>query len=219
MDIQALLRGPRGGRRVPLAVTLPYTLFVAIVLPIYWKQYTPLNFLWFCDVALLTTLVGLWLESALLLSMQLIAILLPQFLWQVDFVAHLGTGFNALGLSAYMFDPSIPLFIRGLSLFHFWLPILLLWLVWRLGYDHRALKYQAFYGCGVLLLAFLLTSDIAGPAGNVDKVLGPSDIAPETFMPHVLWLLLLMAVAVVCINAPAHFLMRWVYRKRPAAAA
>lgn len=200
--------------RVPLWLKLAYTAFVAVVLPIYWKQYTPFNFLWFCDVALLTTLAGLWLESPLLFSMQATAIVLPQFLWQVDLMAHLFTGYNGLGLSAYMFDPTIPLFIRALSLFHFWLPLLLLWLVWRLGYDRRALLAQTLYGWLVLVLCFLLVHDIAAPAGNVNKVLGWSDAAAQTAMAPWLWLLVLMAAIPACIYTPTHLLLRRVFAAR-----
>ena len=33
---------------------------------------------------------------------------------------------DGLGMAGYMFDPKLPLFVRGLSLFHGWLPFLLL---------------------------------------------------------------------------------------------
>ena len=203
---------PEARARIPLWLKLAYTAFVAVVLPIYWKQYTPLNFLWFCDVALLTTLAGLWIGSPLLFSMQAAAIILPQFLWQVDFLLHLVTGYDMMGLSAYMFDSRIPAFDRGLSLFHFWLPLLLLWLLWRVGYDRRAWLAQTLYGWLVLLLCFVFVSDIAGPAGNVNKILGWSDSAPETAMPHWLWLLVLMAVLPVCIYLPAHLILRRSFR-------
>jgi hypothetical protein len=54
--------------RIPLAVKLAYTVFVAILVPNYWLAYSPWTFLYFCDVALLLTLPALWLESPLLLS-------------------------------------------------------------------------------------------------------------------------------------------------------
>jgi hypothetical protein len=41
-----------------------------------------------------------------------------------------------------MFDPHVPLGIRLLSLFHVAVPPLLLWAIWRLGYDRRGWKYQ-----------------------------------------------------------------------------
>jgi hypothetical protein len=43
------------------------------------------------------------------------------------------------GMTAYMFDGAKPLFLRGLSLFHGWLPFFLVYLVARLGYDGRGL--------------------------------------------------------------------------------
>src|SRR6266508_3361385 len=62
------------------------------------------------------------------------------FLWFSD-VALLAT-VPALGLADYMFDRKIPRPVRALSLFHLWLPPLLLWTVGRLGYDRRAFRAQ-----------------------------------------------------------------------------
>ncbi len=42
-------------------------------------------------------------------------------------------------MTDYMFKHENSLFLRGLSLFHGWLPFLLVYLVWQLGYDRRAL--------------------------------------------------------------------------------
>jgi hypothetical protein len=47
-----------------------------------------------------------------------------------------------LGASTYMFNPHVPLFIRLLSLFHFFTPPVLLWAIARLGYDRRGWKLQ-----------------------------------------------------------------------------
>ena len=58
--------------------------------------------------------------------MQAIAITLPQLLWQFDFLVRLLTGKHfPFDLTEYMFNPNLSLFLRGLSFFHFWLPILL----------------------------------------------------------------------------------------------
>lgn len=66
--------------RIPLPVKIVYTAFVAVLVPYYWATYTPWNFLYFCDVALLLTLVAIWTENALLVSMSSVGILLPQAL-------------------------------------------------------------------------------------------------------------------------------------------
>ena len=55
--------------RIPIAVKLAYTAFVAILVPYYWATYSPWNFLYFCDLSLLLTLPAPWLEQPLLLSL------------------------------------------------------------------------------------------------------------------------------------------------------
>src|SRR5438093_2495094 len=76
-------------RRIPLWVKLPYTAFLAVLVPFYWRSYGPVNFLWFFDIALLVTLPALWLESPFLSSLEAVAIAFPQLCWAVDFTAHL----------------------------------------------------------------------------------------------------------------------------------
>src|SRR3989454_4878448 len=152
-------------RRIPLWVKLLYTAFLAVLVPFYWRSYGPVNFLWFCDIALRVTLPALWLESPFLSSLEAVAIAFPQLCWAVDFTAHLA-GIHLLGLADYMFEPRIPLFVRGLSLFHGWLPFLLLWMVWRLGDDRRAVATQTG-GCIALLpLCFFFTPRPPHPAAN-----------------------------------------------------
>ncbi len=149
---------PRGSR-LPIWLKLVYTAFVCVLVPHYWSAYGPTNFLYFCDIALLLTLLGLWREDPLLVSMPAVGILLPQALWMTDFVSA-AVGIPLTGMTSYMFDPQLSLFTRGLSFFHFWLPILLVWLVWRLGYDRRISRVDtAGLGAG----AGLLFLD-AGPA-------------------------------------------------------
>ena len=74
---------------MPLWLKLAYTAFMAVLVPVYWHYYGPTNFLYFCDVALILTLVGIWLESPLLISMCAVGILAPQALWVVDFVLNI----------------------------------------------------------------------------------------------------------------------------------
>lgn len=58
--------------------------------------------------------------------------------WLGDFGGNF-FGISLLGLTSYMFDSRLPQFTRGFSLFHGWLPLLLMWLLFRLGYDKRAM--------------------------------------------------------------------------------
>jgi hypothetical protein len=83
--------------RIPLTVKIVYTAFVAVLVPYYWVTYTPWNFLYFCDVALLLTVVAIWTENALLISMSSVGILLPQMLWVLDFLARAVAGTHLTG--------------------------------------------------------------------------------------------------------------------------
>jgi hypothetical protein len=56
--------------------------------PVYWRNYGPTNFLYFCDVAAFLTIAALWLESPFLASMAAVGIVLPQLAWIVDLGLH-----------------------------------------------------------------------------------------------------------------------------------
>src|SRR3989442_6353153 len=96
---------------VPLWLKLAYTAFVAVLVPVYLHNYGPTNFLYFCDTALLLTLISIWTENSLLVSMAAVGILIPQFFWCVDFFCQL-LGVRLTGLTSYMFDSNRSLFLR-----------------------------------------------------------------------------------------------------------
>ena len=218
-----MIANPGFGRpaaRIPAGVKLGYTAFMAVLVPVYWSQYGPTNFLYFCDLALFFTLTAVWLESALLASMAAVGILLPQLLWCVDFAGHLA-GLRLLGMTDYMFDAGHPLFLRGLSFFHGWLPFLLLYLVARLGYDRRAFLAWTVVAWGVMLISyFLLPAPGALPANsltpvNVDYVFGLNETAAQTWMPGWLWFSLMLAGLPVLMLTPTHLLLRKSFRGSP----
>src|SRR5689334_22663605 len=117
--------------RIPLWLKLSYSAFMAILLPVYLRDYGYTTFVYFCDISLLLTLATIWTGNSLPTSMAAVGILIPQFCWCVDFGAEL-LGFHLTGMTSYMFNPQLSLFLRGLSLFHGWLPFLLVYLVLRL---------------------------------------------------------------------------------------
>src|SRR5438128_12255916 len=117
-------------------------MFVAVLVPIYLKHYVPANFLWLSDVAPLAMVPGLWAESPLIVSTLTVAVALPEMLWNLDFFARLLTGRAPLGMATYMFDASLPRYLRGLSLFHVVLPVLLVVTLTQIGYESRSLLVQ-----------------------------------------------------------------------------
>ena len=188
---------------IPPGLKIIYTLFVCALVPIYWRQYGPTNFLWFSDIALL----ALWLENALLVSMLAISVVFFEALWNIDFFFHLAIGKSLIGLSAYMFDPKIPLFIRGLSCFHIVLPVILLWGLHRLGYDRRAFLWQTIVALVVLPFSYLLSN----PRENVNWVYGFGQ-NPQKIMPAPLFVILLMLLFPLVIYLPTHLLFARIFR-------
>ena len=197
--------------RLPLWLKLAYTAFMAVLLPVYWANYGPTNFLYFCDVALLITLVGIWIESPLLISMCAVGILASQALWVVDFLSNL-IGWPLTGMTDYMFAADHSLFLRSLSLFHGWLPFLLVYLVWRLGYDRRGFPAWTGLAWILVLICFLFMPPPRPDPGltpvNINYVWGMSDTVAQTWMPPAVWLAGLIILLPVLLYAPVHFLLR-----------
>jgi hypothetical protein len=187
---------------IPISLKIAYTLFVCVLVPIYWRQYGLVNFLWFSDIALLVLVPALWFESPLLISMMALAVVLPELAWNVDYFFRLATGVSLIGLTGYMFDATIPPFIRGLSLFHVALPVLLIWMLSRLGYDGRALFWQTLVAAAVLPLSYFLSN----PRENVNWVYGLGE-KPQTKVPAPLFVLFLMLLFPVGVYLPTHLLL------------
>jgi len=196
--------------RVPLGLKLAYTAFMAVLIPVYLHFYGPTNFLYFCDVALLLTLIAIWPENALLLSMACVGILVMQTYWVIDLVANLA-GYSLTGITDYMLDPNRSLPLRLLSLYHVWLPFLLVYLVWKIGYDRRALALWTGLAWALILFCFLATPQPTPDAGltpvNIDYVWGMSDSAAQHWVPSPFWLAGLMVGLPLFAFLPAHLVL------------
>lgn len=184
-------------------IKVAYTAFAALVVVFYLASYGPANFLWFSDIALIVTAFALWLESPLLAGTMAVGVLLPELFWNVGYFARLLTGRRVSGLTDYMFDPEKPLFLRALSLFHVVVPVVLLWMLHRLGYDPRALFAQTLLAWIVLPLSYGLTP----PSRNVNWVYGPGN-EPQKRMPPMAYLGLLMLGFPLAVYLPTHFVLK-----------
>jgi hypothetical protein len=188
---------------IPIWIKVAYTLMVAVIVPVYLAYYGPANFLWFSDVALVVTGLALWMESPLLVSMMTVGVLLPELLWNVSLFTRLLTGIRISGLSDYMFDTRIPKWIRALSLFHVVLPVLMLWMVHRLGYDPRALPAQTALAWVILPLTYAVTK----PEDNINWVYGPG-ARPQRQVSPPLYLAFVLIFFPLIVYVPTHLLLR-----------
>jgi hypothetical protein len=185
---------------------IAYTAFIFILIPVYWKKYGPENFLWFSDIALFGTCIAMWIESSLLASMMALAVLLPEIFWNIGFFGRLITGKRMFGLSEYMFDESKSLFLRGLSLFHVIIPIVIIWLLINLGYSEKAIFWQIALAWIILPVTYFLTD----PEENINWVFGPGEKPQKKLSPPV-YLIAVMLFFPIFIYVPTHFLLKWIF--------
>jgi hypothetical protein len=183
-------------------------LFLCVMVPVNTHYYGAIKFLWFSQVGLFGTVLALWLESRLLASMMLLAIFLADGVaWTADFLMGGLTGWYPIGMTDYMFDPQWPLFVRGLSFFHVVVPVVLVWMVYKRGYDSRALLAQSLFGCVLLGVTYAMTD----PKDNINRVYGPFN-ARQTLLPARLYLVTLMACSPILLYLPVHLVILLIRR-------
>ncbi len=187
-----------------------YTAFVILVVLIWRRHYGWRNFLWLSDIAFIGAVPALWLESAAIASVLAVAVLLPEILWNVDFVARLALRRRITGLTDYMFEPERPRVLRALSLFHVPLPLVLLWMVAAYGYDARTGL------SGALVLAALVlpwSRQVSSPEKNINWTHGLG--AARTKLRPAVYLALLYAGFTIVVFIPTHLALQAVFPARP----
>ncbi len=195
---------------LPRRIKVLYTLFLLILVPVYLEQYGVANFLWGSDIALFLLLVAILFETSLPASMMALAVLVPELIWTVDFLARLLFDFDPALFrgTAYMFDPGRPLLVRGLSLYHALLPVILLWLLFRLGYDRRAFIAQTLLCWVVFPVSYLVST----PEANINFVHGLGG-QPQQWMSPELFVLCLMMAIPLLLYLPMHLLLSRVMQR------
>jgi hypothetical protein len=179
-------------------LTLGFGFAVPLIAVVYWRAYGPTNFLWLSDIALAFTFVALLTSNRLLSSMTAVGVLALELAWTIDFLAR----GRFIGIAAYMYDSKYPLYLRALSGFHLALPPTLIFLLYSLGYDQRALIYQTLLTWIVLIVTYVATD----PEKNINWVFGPGN-KPQRVLPPLVYLGLGMAAMPVFVFLPTHLLL------------
>jgi hypothetical protein len=193
--------------RVPLWLKIGWTIWLAIWVPVYWRQYGAQNFLYFCDIGNVLIGIGLWLESPIIFSWVGSGLLVFQSLYTIDLVGAVLTGKHLIGGTEYMFDPHLPLAVRLLSLFHIATPPLLVWAIWRLGYDRRGWRLQTLTAWIVVPINFFWR-----PEQNVNWARGPFFHEQHT-VPGWAYLIAYLVIVPFAIYLPTHVLLDRLYRR------
>ncbi len=191
--------------RFPLTLKLIAGLYLIVFISYGWKNYGAQYFLWFSCIGVIGTVTALWLENRLLASMMLLSTFMAdEIAWGGDFIVRLIFGWHPFGATNYMFDSALPVFGRALSLYHFIVPALLAWMVYKLRYDNRAFLAQCVLSTVVLLLSFTVTN----PASNINWVFG-FGATGQTFVSPYLYLLAEMIAIPLVFYLPVHLLLKW----------
>ncbi len=183
---------------IPLWIKTSYTAIALIIFPVYLYKYGASNFLWFSDIAFFVMVPAIWFKSRIIASMMAIGVLPIEIIWLVS----LFTGGAFLGIANYMYDPALPLWLRFLSFYHFPMIAVIVYMIYRFGYDRCALVPQII--CSLFII--FLTYNFSDKADNINMIYPPKDIAPFIsdrsylfFMPFALILLFIM---------PTHFILK-----------
>jgi hypothetical protein len=191
-------------------IKLKFTLqlFLLILIPAYWYNYGFANFLWLSDIGLFLTLIALVYKSRLAMSMALVGVFWYEAAWFVDFGYHLMCGKSIFNIVNYMFDPSLAVWLRGLSLFHLIMPCIWLYYAKKWGYEPKALFYFIFLYWLDLLAVYLFTH----PADNINWVFMPYFYNWHS-IPALLWLMLLTILIPLFVFWPTHYLAMRFFKK------
>ncbi len=173
----------------------------ALWFPTYWRTWGAANFAHLCDAAVILTCIGMWTDSALLISSQAVGALLIDLAWAADAASRIFLREALFPGNEYLTDPRYPLWIRSLTLFHVVMPVLLIWGVYLLGYDRRGWALQS-----AIALPVFIAARFTNPSTNINfafsdpffhRAWGP---APTHIL--VVWLFM-----VVIVYLPTHLVL------------
>ena len=102
-----------------------------------------------------------------------------------------------------MFDPHIPLWIRLFGLFHVLTPPLLLWAIWRLGYDPQGWNLQTLTAWIVVPMNYFWR-----PQYDVNWARGPF-FHEQHVVPGLVYLLGYLIIVPAVVYFPTHLFLQW----------
>jgi hypothetical protein len=196
-------------RLVPLWLKVGYTIWLVSWTALY-SQYAESRqqFLWMCHIGVFVMGAGLWLESPLLMSWQAVSLLLADTLWTLDFACALTIHVHPIGATLYMFKPEMPQIQRAIALYHVAIPVILIWALWRMGYDRRAFWAQLLTCWIVFPLAYFFGTR----QDNINWVYGPFG-NPQDTIPPLAYLFVAMTIYPIVVYLPSHLAFRLLVRR------
>jgi len=173
--------------------------FMVVWVPTYVIYWSPVDFLYLCNLAVILTGAGLWFRNSLLVSSQAVATMVIGPLWVLDVAWGVITrGQHLIGGTEYMWDATRPLWVRLLSFDHLAVPLATWWAIRKLGYDRRAWGVQSGFAAAVLVISRIIAPDKNMNFAHKELVTN------HTWGPAPVHLLVLWGVLVLAVYWPAH---------------
>jgi len=188
---------------VPLAARIGFTLWMVFWIPVVLASQGPQNFWWLCNLAQFILLYSVWTSNRLLISSQAGTIVVVGAVWTIDLVGALITGSSPFGITPYMFNEDLSIALRATSTYHVWLPLFVLWLCRRQGYDGRGLWLQCAIGTAAILGGWIF----GDPVRNLNYTIAPFGIQ-QVWLPQALYIPVLCVGTAVLVYLPGHLVVR-----------
>lgn len=174
--------------------------------PSYWRTWGVANFVHLCDIAVILTSIGIWTNSALLISSQAVGILVLDAAWAIDAASRVFLRIALVPGNEYLLDPRYPVWVRLLTLFHLVMPALLLWGVYLMGYDRRGWALQS-----AIALPLFVLARFTRPAVNIDFAFS-DPFFHRQLGPAALHILIVWLFMVIVVYLPTHLVLTWLFR-------
>lgn len=188
---------------MPRAAAIGFTAWMAFWVPVVLSAQGPHNFWWLCNLAQFLLLYAIWTSDRLIIASQAGTVVVVGLVWTLDFAGAWILGGSPFGITAYMFNEELPIALRATSTYHIWLPVLMVWLVCRLGYDRRGPWLQCLIGS-----AAIVGSALFGMEGrNLNYTEAPFGIE-QTWLPEAVYVPLLCIATAVLVYLPGHWIVR-----------
>lgn len=188
---------------MPLAARIGFTLWMVFWIPVVLASQGPQNFWWLCNLAQFILLYSVWTSNRLLISSQAGTIVVVGAVWTIDLVGALITGSSPFGITPYMFNEDLSIALRATSTYHVWLPLFVLWLCRRQGYDSRGLWLQCAIGTAAILGGWIF----GDPVRNLNYTIAPFGIQ-QVWLPQALYIPVLCMGTAVLVYLPGHLIVR-----------
>lgn len=196
--------GPRPNEgTVPLSARLGFTLWMMLWVPVVLSTQGPQNFWWLCNLAQFILLYSVWTSNRLLVSSQAGTIVVVGAAWSVDLAGALITGSSPFGITNYMFNQDLSIALRATSTYHVWLPVFVVWLCRRQGYDARGLWLQCAIGTAAIIGSWIFGE----PNRNLNYTSAPFGIE-QVWLPQALYVPILCVATAMLLYLPGHFIVK-----------